>query len=48
LEDAMSQDEIEKPEDLPPAGEWRPDEPAARLKPEDLPPAGEWSPDEPV
>ena len=43
----MSQDETEKLEDQPPAGEWRPDEPSARLKPEDQPPAGEWRPDEP-
>jgi len=42
----MSQDETEKLEDQPPAGEWRPDEPSARLKPEDQPPAGEWRPDE--
>jgi len=42
----MSQDETEKPEDLPPAGEWRPDEPPARPRPEDLPPAGEWRPDD--
>ena len=42
----MSQEATGKPEDQPPAGEWRPDQPPAQLKPEDQPPAGEGRPED--